>query len=101
VRAALALVAIGLVLAAAPACRKPHGACVWTRAAPVRGVSEICRDDARESACVAGDGDASAHYTPGATCPAMGFACLGNAWDAAWRRTLPDGACPPGSSLVR
>ncbi|MFI5299742.1 MAG: hypothetical protein ACHREM_16775 [Polyangiales bacterium] len=74
------------------------GTCVWTLRAPVRGVSEVCRDDGKRTDCVARDGDLSASFNVDRKCPDVGFACLGNTWDASFRRTNADGTCPAGSS---
>ncbi len=74
-----------------------HGACVWTpdkRNATV----QHCRDDLSKARCL---GDQKyvglSTFTPHAKCPALGFPCLGNAVDAAWRQARPDGTCPPGT----
>src|ERR1019366_7928198 len=35
----------------------PRNACVWTPKTPIRGVSEICRDDMTTTTCIARDSD--------------------------------------------
>jgi len=97
----LVLVAAGsLAIVALAACKKPLGACVWTLATPVRGIAQTCRDDATRATCVAYDpAEPVPTFTPGRTCPQVGFGCLGDGFDAAYRRTNPDGTCPPGSSM--
>ncbi|MGZ3419046.1 MAG: hypothetical protein ACXWUG_18585 [Polyangiales bacterium] len=76
-----------------------RGACIWTFKEPIRGLSATCRDDGTSASCIKYDSDERAVFTPGRTCPALGFGCLGNGMYAAYRRTNPDGTCPPGSSL--
>jgi hypothetical protein len=75
------------------------GACIWTFKEPIRDLRGTCRDDGLRSACTVRDGDEKAIFHEGRTCPSVGFGCLGNGIDAAWRETLADGGCPPGSAL--
>jgi len=92
--------AFGAAFVAVASCGKPRGTCVW--ASGGGSAFDVCRDDATVATCVAAPDDARpAAFTPGRTCPKVGFACLGDAFDASFRRTRPDGTCPPGSSLVR
>ena len=94
-----AATALGAAFVAVAACGKPRGTCVW--AAGGGSAFDVCRDDATQATCVATADDARpAVFTRGQTCPKIGFACIGDAFDASFRRTRPDGTCPPRSSLV-
>jgi hypothetical protein len=86
------------VSGAATAPTTTRGVCIWTFKAPIDGLTGTCRDDATTQTCVKGDSDRSAVFMPEKKCPDVGFACLGNGFDAAYRPTNPDGTCPPGSA---
>lgn len=93
------VIAGGVLIALAASCRRErHGACEW---APTAGAAPHCRDDLTKQECAVGlDGSSRWTFTERTTCPAIGFACIGDAIDAAYRKTNPDGTCPPGSSKV-
>lgn len=88
-----------LLLALAVSChREPHGACEWS---PTVGAAPHCRDDLTKQQCAVGlELTSRWTFTEGTKCPAIGFACIGDALDAAYRKTNPDGTCPPGSTKV-
>ncbi len=91
--AALSFAALAL------SCSEPRGACVRTLDPPLRDISQTCRDDGTQSTCVVEDPNKPTPvFTRGRTCPQIGFSCLGNSIDAAYRHTNPDGSCPPDSS---
>ncbi|MFO0680412.1 MAG: hypothetical protein U0234_00100 [Sandaracinus sp.] len=86
-RCTLALVAFGLA-----ACAPREGACV----VPHLG-RHACLRAASAAACAAED--ASARFTRGQDCAAVGYPCLHDAWGAVLSEARdPSGACPPGTS---
>ena len=97
-RAGIVVTALLVALVPSTCHRERHGACEWS---PTPGMAPHCRDDLTKQECALGLDTASRWtFTEGTTCPAVGFACIGDALDAAYRKTNPDGTCPPGCSKV-